>query len=140
MLFDTSSPVVSVHVAFGISAFFVCLLIVILGFINANRLGKIKPNKITFKIHKYISFLLIVLLAASFFTEASFFIFGTGDEEFDAHGYIGLTALILSIVQVIPSMLIKDRRKLKLSHRFFGYIILFLMLVQLATGLSEVFD
>jgi cytochrome b561 len=139
MLFDTSSPVVAIHMSFGISAFFVCLFIVILGMINAKRLG-IKPNKITFKIHKYISLILIALLAASFFTEAIYFITGTGEDDFEAHGYIGLTALILSIAQVIPSLLIKARKKIKLIHSLFGYIIFLLMIIQLLTGLSEIFD
>ncbi len=54
------------------------------------------------------------------------------------HGIIGLSVFLLALVQIIPSLLIKKRIKIKLMHRFIGFILLILMILQLISGISKI--
>lgn len=129
---------VILHIIFGISTFTFCLLTVILGTINAGRFGKSKITKKTFVIHRILATITGITVIISF---SLGFVLGDGLNivytfEFGGiHGLTGLIAVILVLLQIIPSLIIKRRDKIKLIHRLVGSLLLIDLTVQLTTGI-----
>jgi hypothetical protein len=52
------------------------------------------------------------------------------------HGVLGLIVTVLSIIQIVPSLLVTSRQSIRGIHRFVGYLILPLFLLQIFLGLE----
>lgn len=124
------------HIILGISSFTFCLLTVILGTINAGRFGKSRITKKAFIIHRILATLTGIIIITSF---SLGFVIGNGlNIEFTfegIHGLTGLIAMILVLAQIIPSLIIKRRKKIKLIHRIIGSALLIDITIQIATGI-----
>ena len=129
-----------IHVVIGGSAFFFCLITAILGATMAGRFGKKKINKKIFKSHKFLSIFAGFLMITAFLVmieegEIEF----EGELEFEnLHGLFGMLIFIFALLQVVPSLVIKKRKKIKMLHRYIGYILLILVTVQFFSGLSRI--
>jgi hypothetical protein len=51
------------------------------------------------------------------------------------HGWLGLIIVIMASLQVLPSVMIKDRAKLRPMHRQLGYSLTLLMVIEAVLGL-----
>ncbi|KKN03416.1 hypothetical protein LCGC14_1107870 [marine sediment metagenome] len=126
------------HIIFGISSFTLCLMTVLLGTKNAGRFGESKITKTTFNIHRILAIITGIIVIISF---SLGFVLGNGlnialtFEGGGIHGLTGLLAVILVLLQIIPSLIIKSRKKIKLIHRIVGYSLLIDLTVQLTTGI-----
>ena len=126
------------HIIFGISSFTLCLMTVLLGTKNAGRFGESKITKTTFNIHRILAIITGIIVIISF---SLGFVLGNGlnialtFEGGGIHGLTGLLAVILVLLQIIPSLIIKIRKKIKLIHRIGGYSLLIDLTVQLTTGI-----
>jgi hypothetical protein len=126
------------HITFGISSFTLCLITALLGTKNAGRFGKSKITKNTFNIHRILAIITGIIVIISF---SLGFVLGNGltiEFTFEGggfHGLTGLLAVILVLLQIIPSLIIKRRKKIKLIHRIIGYSLLINLTVHLTTGI-----
>jgi len=126
------------HIIFGISSFTFCLITVLLGTKNAGRFGESKITKNTLNIHRILAIITGIIVIISF---SLGFVLGNGLniaftlEGGGIHGLTGLLAVILVLLQIIPSLIIKRRKKIKLIHRIVGYSLLIDLTVQLVTGI-----
>ena len=111
---------------------------VLLGTKNAGRFGESKITKTTFNIHRILAIITGIIVIISF---SLGFVLGNGlnialtFEGGGIHGLTGLLAVILVLLQIIPSLIIKSRKKTKLIHRIVGYSLLIDLTVQLTTGI-----
>ena len=54
------------------------------------------------------------------------------------HGWVGLLITILALLQVIPSLVIKDRSKIRKLHLIVGYLVLTVFIIQILLGIGAV--
>ncbi len=126
------------HIIFGISSFTLCLITALLGTKNAGRFGKSKITKKTYNIHRILAVITGIIVIISF---SLGFVLGNGlniELTFEGggiHGLTGLLAVILVSLQIIPSLIIKRRKKIKLIHRIVGYSLLIDLTVHLTAGI-----
>jgi hypothetical protein len=52
------------------------------------------------------------------------------------HGLVGLALITLAIVQLVPSLLVRERIRIRFAHRVVGYTIIPFYIVQTILGLS----
>ncbi|HDZ18385.1 MAG TPA: hypothetical protein ENH75_08845 [archaeon] len=126
------------HIIFGISSFTLCLTTVLFGTKNAGRFGLSRITKNTFNIHRTLAIITGMVVIISF---SLGFVLGNGlniiltFESGGIHGLTGLLAVILVLLQIIPSLIIKRRKRIKLIHRIVGYFLLIDLTVQLIAGI-----
>lgn len=54
------------------------------------------------------------------------------------HGWFGLILTIMALLQVVPSLAIKDRRKTRKLHMILGYALLMLIIIEIFLGIGAV--
>lgn len=52
------------------------------------------------------------------------------------HGWFGLVLTIMALLQVVPSLAIKDRRKTKKLHMILGYSLLIMIIIEISLGVG----
>ncbi len=131
-------PAFLYHIIFGTTALLLCVITVLLGAMFIGRIGDSRGHKELYKFHKYsgiitgifVVFTFIFMILPPFFSGESIIL--------GIHGWIAVFALIIVIIQVSLSLLIKDRKKLRKSHLYLGYILLILLTLQVVNGLMLV--
>jgi hypothetical protein len=119
----------------GTISFVLCIITVILGAMFKGRIGSAKGHIELDKIHKYsgiitgisVVFTFIFMILPPYFTGETIVL--------DFHGWNATFALIIVLIQVSLSLVIKDRRKIRKSHSYLGYILLILLSMQIVSGL-----
>ena len=130
-----------IHIIFGISSFTLCFITVMLGLKTAGRFGKSKITRKTFKMHKFFSIITSIFVIISFslgFIASEGFEFEFEFEGEGIHGITGLLAVLLILIQIIPSLIIKKRKKIRLIHRLSGYLLLIDLSYHLITGILRI--
>jgi hypothetical protein len=56
------------------------------------------------------------------------------------HGWFGLIITILTLLQVVPSFVIKDRSKIRKLHLIVGCLVLTLLIIQILLGIGAVLE
>jgi hypothetical protein len=51
------------------------------------------------------------------------------------HGRFGLAVVVVALLQVIPSLVVKKRKKIRKLHQILGYALPFLVLIQVILGI-----
>ncbi len=126
------------HIIFGISSFTLILITVIFGTKNAGRFGLSRITKNTFNTHRILAIITGIIVVISF--SLGILVDNVLNIEYTfefggIHGLTGLIAVILVFLQIIPSLIIKKRKKIKLIHRIIGYLLVIDLAVQLTTGI-----
>lgn len=126
-----------IHVVLGIGSFILGVIVIILGAINAGRFGESRVSKRVYKSHKYISLIFALIATISFFWGISSLII-EGHEIFQSiHSWTGLFIVIISVLQITPSLTIQNRKKLHNLHKYLAYILLIIISIQLITGIIQ---
>ena len=53
------------------------------------------------------------------------------------HGRVGLIILLIMILQILPSLVLKDRRRYRVLHRLLGYLLAPILIIDTAWGLHN---
>lgn len=122
------------HGTIGIVSLIIVVSIVIAGATLKGRIKRITKTN-TLKLHKWLAisfgfFILGVFLYGLWVTTR----FGK-IIPVTIHGKLGLFIFIVVISQVIPSLLIKKRTKLRTIHRILGYTLISLVILQVTWGI-----
>jgi len=122
------------HGTIGITSLIIVASVVIAGATLKGRIKKITKTNIL-KQHKWLAisfgfFILGVFLYGLWMTTRFSRFIPTS-----IHGKIGLTIAVIMILQVIPSLLIKKRTKIRAIHRIFGYTLISLVILQVTWGI-----
>jgi len=99
------------------------------------RIGDSKGHKEIYVLHRWVSIItgIAVIFTFIFMILPPFF---TGSEiVLGIHGWIAVIALIMVVSQIIVSLIIKDRSRIRIYHRYFGYILMILLSMQGVIGL-----
>jgi hypothetical protein len=116
---------------------------VLVGAMLAGRIKR-KQGKNLFSLHRKITFYLVFLIVATFFYGLWARV-SHGELLFWQHaepvvtvvqGWFGLIVTIIAIVQVLPCLIVKDRRKTKRMHMILGYVLLLSLVVQTFLGIE----
>lgn len=124
----------------GIITFLVIIPTAVFGAMLKGRIRRIKGVNLL-KIHRKLAILFGSLALVTFFygmwiTTWRF----TSSVSLPAsfHGSLGLIILILTALQLIPSLIIKKRQKIRIPHRIIGYTLPAIMVIQLIMGIRMV--
>ncbi|MHA1413393.1 MAG: DUF4079 family protein [Promethearchaeota archaeon] len=126
-----------IHIYLGISSFIVGMIVILLGMIVKGRFSFMKTNKKYFKTHKIVAYIFSILILTSFFFGFFSLIIEGQDVLQSIHSVFGLILVIIVMLQVIPSMLIKNRIKIKGIHRYLGYILSMILTIQFIIGIIQ---
>ena len=108
-------------------------------FTGAMVRGRVKTSRLPgrFRLHRMTSIWFGVFVVATF-VQGLLTTAGHGEPVLESpHGIIGLALAVLVIVQVVPSILIRNRGRLRFPHMVVGYAIVPLYLLQVVVGFSE---
>jgi len=121
------------HAIVSIIGLIFALLILLTGAKLSGRIKK-KEGFYSFKIHKTASILFSLFMVGTFF----YGLLVTSEHEthllLSVHGWLGLLIVIFALLQVIPSVFIKKRNKIKFPHMMIGYSLVFLVALQIIVG------
>lgn len=125
------------HAIMGITSFILAILMPIFGAMIKGRIKRIKGINLL-KIHKRLAILLGSLLIIMFpyglwVTTWHFSLKMYFPTSF--HGLLGFAIAILAILQVLPSLLTKKRKLLRIPHTIIGYLLPLLLTIQLIWGI-----
>jgi hypothetical protein len=122
------------HAVAGTFSLILIITIMMSGGMLAGRLGS-RENVPVFPVHRTVSIWFSIFVLGSF-------LFGLGVMAFQgkpvlasAHGLLGLVVAVLAAVQLIPSLLMKNRASLREIHRIVGYLLAPLVTLQVIAGL-----
>lgn len=130
----------------GIPSLFFLIAVILMGARLAGRLKTPQDRKGVnlFGIHKkfgvFFAFLVIVtfiigLWGRIFHGELFFW----EDSELSIaiiHGWFGLLITILALLQVVPSIVTKDRGRIRRLHLIIGYLLLIVIIIQILSGIG----
>lgn len=122
------------HAIVSIIGLIFAILILISG---AKLTGRIKGRKgaNAYKIHKLVSFLFSVFMVATFF----YGLWVTSQHGTpilnSVHGWLGLVIAVIAVSQLIPCLFVKNRTRIKFPHMIFGYMLVFLVVLQVSWGI-----
>lgn len=110
------------------------IAVVLLGAVQKGRIKAIRHPQ-TFRYHRmagiWFSLFVIVTFILGLLTTLEH-----GEPFFESlHGQIGLVLAVLALVQLVPSLLIRRRTRLRLFHAIVGYSIVPTFLLQMFLGL-----
>jgi len=125
------------HATTGIISFLLAALIIVFGLMLKGRIRRVKGINIV-KVHKRASILLGIFVLETFryglwFSSWRYEFKISLPESF--HGQLGLTILVLAALQLIPSLIVKSRRKIRIPHMILGYTLSALIIIQLLLGM-----
>jgi len=133
LTFGTESRWVG-HAVVSVIGMILMVTAVLTGIVQKGRIRKIHLHHI-FRYHK---------MASTWF---SLFVIGTfilgllttlehGEPLLESpHGIVGLVLVLMAIVQLFPSLLIKRRARIQTLHKFIGYTIVPVFILQTVLGL-----
>ncbi len=118
---------------------------VLLGAMLAGKLGK--PQGVNlFSLHRKISVFFTALIVVTFI-HGLYDRIAHGEPFFwqhstplvtVVHGWVGLIIMVLALSQMVPSLAIKDRKKIRKLHMVLGYALLVLLVIQIFLGIWTV--
>jgi len=124
------------HAIVSIIGFIFALLILITGAKLTGRIKKIDGLN-SFNLHRAASILFSLFMVGTFFYGL---LVTSGHEtpllSSSVHGWLGLLIVIFALLQVIPSVFIKKRNKIKFPHMMIGYSLVFLVMLQIIVGVQ----
>ena len=125
------------HAIMGITSFLLAIIMPTLGAMIKGRIKRIKGINLL-KIHKRLAILfgslLIVMFPYGLWVTTWHFSFKMYFPT-SLHGLLGFTIAILAILQVLPSLLTKRRKLLKIPHTIIGYALPLLVTIQFILGI-----
>lgn len=121
------------HALVGLASIMLLILAVTAGAMLTGRIQKSSGNPFT--LHGRAGLFLFSLLLGTFFY--GLWIRLQHDEPLlrSVHGWLGLIIVIIAALQVLPSVMIKDRAKLRPIHRLLGYSLAPLIVIEAVLGL-----
>ncbi len=124
------------HAVAGIAGLVLIILVIINGATLTGRLKRVGATNV-FKKHKNISMLFSLFMVGTFLF-GLWITFSQGEELLASiHGWIGLTIVILAIIQVVPCFVTKHRAKIRSLHMVLGFALAVLVVIQIAWGLEN---
>ncbi len=114
-------------------------VVIFTGAILGGRITRFKIPEL-FKIHRAASVAFAILMVGAFLL-GIVLVLRNGDDPVLAsnHGIIGLAIAALALVQVTPSLLVRNRLGIRKIHLFAGYALAFLVTIQILYGFAMVF-
>ena len=112
------------------------VLAILLVYNGAKLTGRIKGKKgvKTFKLHRIFSLLFGIITIGTFF----YGLWVTSQHGvpvlLSVHGWLGLIITLFALAQIFPCLFVKKRTKIKIPHMIIGYILLVLVIIQVAWG------
>ncbi len=128
-------PAFLYHIIFGTTSLVLCFITVFLGALFTGRIGDSSGHKEIYKMHKYMGIITGIFVIFTFIFMILPPYFSGETIAFELHGWIAFFALIVVILQVMLSLLFKQRAKIKKLHFFLGYILFGLLAAQVVLGL-----
>jgi len=133
-------------VAHGLAGIFSLIFSVAAALVGAQIVGRIKrPKGINlFKLHRKIAIYLAALVVITF-AQGLWDRIAHGEPLFWQHveplgivvqGWFGLFVTILAISQLVPALVVKDRRKIRKLHRILGYTMVISLVIQTFLGVE----
>jgi hypothetical protein len=125
------------HAIMGITSFLLAIIMPTLGAMIKGRIKRIKGINLL-KIHKRLAILFGSLLIIMFPYGLWVAEWHSGFKMYfptSLHGLLGFAIAILAILQVLPSLLIKKRKLLKIPHTIIGYTLPLLVTIQFILGI-----
>jgi len=121
------------HALVGIACIVLLVLALVEGAMLAGRIQKGSGN--SFTIHGRAGLFLFSLLLGTFFY--GLWIRLQHEEPLlrSVHGWLGMIIVIIAALQVLPSMMAKERTKLRPMHRLLGYSLAPLIIIEATLGL-----
>lgn len=123
---------------------FLFLIVTIL--FGAVLVGRLKRPQVVnlFRLHRKIGVFFAVLIVVTFIhgfwdrilMGEPFFWQHTYPLTTVLHGWFGLVLTIMALLQVIPGLAIKDRRKTRKLHMILGYTLLMVIIVEIFLGIG----
>ena len=126
------------HAIAGIIVFSAIVFVPTFGAMIKGRIKRIKGFGV-FKAHRRLAILLGSFVLVTFLYG---FWVTTWRYEFrislptSLHGRLGLAILVLAALQLIPSLVIKRRQKIRIPHRIIGYTLPVLIILQVILGVQ----
>ena len=129
----------------AIPALFFLIAVVVYGAKLVGRLKKTQGVNL-FRLHRKIGVFIAVLIIVTFFHGIWDRIF-MGEPFFwqhseplvtVSHGWLGLAIMVVALMQVVPSLVVKDRKRISRLHMIFGYTLLMLVVIQICLGFGAV--
>jgi hypothetical protein len=103
---------------------------------GAKLTGRIKGKKgaKTYKYHRIFSLLFGIIMIGSFFYGLWVTSQHGAPVLTSVHGWLGLLIALFALAQLLPCLFVKKRTKIKFPHMIIGYILLFLVIMQVVWG------
>jgi len=121
------------HAVAGSTALLLAILAAVTGAMLRGRLRRPRGMNV-FAIHRGVAVAFVAVLIATFplgHLAADEFLFGLPQE---LHGWLGLAIIILGLGQLVPSLLVGTRKRMRLTHTIVGYLLAGLMAWQTGWG------
>ena len=132
------APVLPVWFWHAIAGAASLLLVIVASVTGAMLRGRIKrPEGVNvFGLHRWSGIGFVVFMAFTYLQGQYVFPWHSLGLPASPHGWIGLTLIIFGAVQLLPSMFIRRRKPLRLSHMVLGYALGGLAFLQILWGLQ----
>jgi len=130
------------HAITGTVSLVFAVLVAVSGAVARGRKKRIRA--MNFKLHRKLGISLALLIGITFFYGPyarwlhDEFLFWQHTEPWEPifKGWLGLVILIVAVSQVILSLAVKDRRRIRRLHMIVGYSLLLLLVVETAIGIG----
>lgn len=129
------------HAITGTFSFILLLLTVVAGATMRGRINVFSREQAR-RIHRITSIAFVIIVTATFILGLLPLVLEGHRVLGTPHGLIGLTIVLLALIQLVPHHVLRGRRYLILLHRYAGYLMLPLFILQmiLGIGMSEIFE
>ena len=123
------------HAILGITGLVLAIEVLITGAMTTGRIKRLEGTN-SFKLHRKVSILFGLFMLGTFFY--GLWIVSQHGEPIltSVHGWLGLIISIITIVQIIPCLAVKERRKIRIPHMVLGYAAAVLVVIQTALGIE----
>ncbi|HMA05780.1 MAG TPA: hypothetical protein VKO45_07620 [Methanomicrobiales archaeon] len=120
----------------GIVALVLMVAVILTGAVQKGRIKAIRVHHI-FRFHRMLSIWFSAFVVGTFVL-GLLTTRGHGEPVLESvHGLLGLVVAILALAQLVPSLVIARRTRIRLPHRVIGYLIVPLLVLQTVIGLGE---
>ena len=129
------------HSVTGFFGLILLLLTAVSGAAMKRRITFPRPVH-AFRLHRIASLMFVAFTVGTFFLGMYAKMHEEGPLLATLHGKIGLLIAVLALVQLIPHHILRGRPSLNAFHKFAGYLIipLFLLQILLGIGMSDMFE
>lgn len=130
------------HAIAGTVSLVFVILVALSGTVTRGKLKRIRA--LGFRVHKRLGISLVILIGVTFFYglyarwlhDELLFWQHTEPWEPVFKGWLGLAILILAVSQVILSLAVKNRRRIRQLHMIIGYSLVVLIAIEMAIGIG----